>query len=213
MNIVNNFKFIYKTVNDFKKNVKIIAVSKTFSLDYIKPLIDFGHLDYGENKVQEAKNKWSQILITNNNIKLHMLGKLQSNKAEDAVNIFSFIHSLDSEKLAVKLSSLEKKNNKKLKYFIQVNVAEERHKSGIFLSDFKNFLMFCRNELKLGIIGLMCLPPINVSPIKYFSLIRDLAIENNLSDLSMGMSHDYEDAIRCGSTFVRIGSAIFGNRG
>jgi uncharacterized pyridoxal phosphate-containing UPF0001 family protein len=109
MNIVNNFKFIYKTVNDFKKNVKIIAVSKTFSLDYIKPLIDFGHLDYGENKVQETKNKWSQILITNNNIKLHMLGKLQSNKAEDAVNIFSFIHSLDSEKLAVKLSSLEKK--------------------------------------------------------------------------------------------------------
>ena len=212
MNIVNNFKIIYKTVNDFKRNVKIIAVSKTFSLDYIKPLIDFGHLDYGENKVQEAKNKWSQILKTNSKIKLHMLGKLQSNKAEDAVNIFSFIHSLDNEKLAIKLAALEKKYNKRLKYFIQVNIAEEGQKSGVFLSDFKNFLMFCRKELKLDVIGLMCLPPINVSSIKYFFLIRDLAIENNLSDLSMGMSHDYLDAIKCGSTFVRIGSAIFGNR-
>jgi pyridoxal phosphate enzyme (YggS family) len=212
MNIVNNLKIIYKAVNDLKNDVKIIAVSKTFSLDYIKPLIDFGHLDFGENKVQEAKEKWSQILKINNNLKIHMLGKLQSNKAEDAVNIFSFIHSLDNEKLATKLAASEKNNNKRLKYFIQVNIAEEIQKSGIFLNDFKSFLTFCKSELKLDIIGLMCLPPINVSPIKYFSLIKELTIEHNLPHLSMGMSHDYQKAIRYGSTFIRVGSAIFGNR-
>jgi len=212
MNIVNNFKIIYKVVNDLKNDVKIIAVSKTFTLDYIKPLVDFGHLDYGENKVQEAKEKWSQILKINNNLKIHMIGKLQSNKAEEAVNIFSFIHSLDNEKLANKLAAAEKNNNKRLKYFIQVNIAEEEQKSGIFLNHFKSFLTFCKSELKLDIIGLMCLPPINVSPVKYFSLIRELAIENNLPDLSMGMSHDYQEAIRHGSTFLRIGSEIFGNR-
>lgn len=212
MNIITNYKNIINDVYAINKKVTLIAVSKTYPLSYIKPLIDFGHLDFGENKVQEALNKWSKILSELTNLKLHMLGKIQSNKAHDVVSLFSYVHSLDSEKLALKLSKAEKDLSKKLKYFIQINIGSEIQKSGIHINELKNFLNFCKKENNLNIIGLMCLPPIETDPVKYFLQLRNMAHENNFYELSMGMSNDYKTAVENGSTFIRIGSKIFGAR-
>ena len=212
MNIITNYKNIINDVYAINKKVTLIAVSKTYSLSYIKPLIDFGHLDFGENKVQEALNKWSKILSELTNLKLHMLGKIQTNKAHDVVSLFSYVHSLDSEKLVLKLSKAEKDLSKKLKYFIQINIGSEIQKSGIQINELKNFLNFCKKENNLNIIGLMCLPPIEINPVKYFLQLRNMAHENNFYELSMGMSNDYKTAVENGSTFIRIGSKIFGAR-
>ena len=212
MNIITNYKNIINDVYAINKKVTLIAVSKTYPLSYIKPLIDFGHLDFGENKVQEALNKWSKILADLTNLKLHMLGKIQTNKAHDVVSLFSYVHSLDSEKLVLKLSKAEKDLSKKLKYFIQINIGSEIQKSGIQINELKNFLNFCKKENNLNIIGLMCLPPIETDPVKYFLQLRNMAHENNFYELSMGMSNDYKAAVENGSTFIRIGSKIFGAR-
>ena len=212
MNIITNYKNIINDVYAINKKVTLIAVSKTYPLSYIKPLIDFGHLDFGENKVQEALNKWSKITSELTNLKLHMLGKIQTNKAHDVVSLFSYVHSLDSEKLVLKLSKAEKDLSKKLKYFIQINIGSEIQKSGIQINELKNFLNFCKKENNLNIIGLMCLPPIETDPVKYFLQLRNMAHENNFYELSMGMSNDYKTAVENGSTFIRIGSKIFGAR-
>ena len=212
MNIISNYKKIIDEVYAINKKITLIAVSKTYPLSYIKPLIDFGHLDFGENKVQEALNKWSKTLSEFNNLKLHMLGKIQTNKAHDVVSLFSYVHSLDSEKLVLKLSKAEKDLSKKLKYFIQINIGSEFQKSGIQIHELKNFLNFCKKENNLNIIGLMCLPPIETDPVKYFLQLKNMAYENNFYELSMGMSNDYKVAVKNGSTFIRIGSKIFGAR-
>ena len=212
MNIITNYKNIINDVYAINKKVTLIAVSKTYPLSYIKPLIDFGHLDFGENKVQEALNKWSKITSELTNLKLHMLGKIQTNKAHDVVSLFSYVHSLDSEKLVLKLSKAEKDLSKKLKYFIQINIGSEMQKSGIQINELKNFLDFCKKENNLNIIGLMCLPPIETDPVKHFLQLRNMAHENNFYELSMGMSNDYKAAVENGSTFIRIGSKIFGAR-
>ena len=176
------------------------------------PLIDYGHLDYGENKVQEAINKWSKIKLTNKNLNLHMIGKLQTNKVKTAVSLFDYIHSLDSIKLAEKISEEQKKVNKNLKMFIQVNVGDEQQKSGISINELENFYEICSNKLNLNIIGLMCLPPIGVDPSKYFQKMKKINDNLSLNELSMGMSSDYLLAIKYGTSFVRIGSKIFGMR-
>ena len=195
-----------------KTNPTIIVISKTFSLEKIKPLLDSGHFHFGENKIQEAEDKWSEIKKTNKNLQLHMVGRLQSNKAKKAVKLFNFIHSLDSEKLALKLSQSEKELNKKTKLFIQVNLGEEAQKSGIDLKDLDNFYNYCTNDLLLNIIGLMCLPPLNFNSDKYFKILRKSAEKLNLKELSMGMSSDFEKAIINGSTYLRLGTAILGER-
>lgn len=214
--IINNLIDIKKEINlknlDEKSKTKVIAVSKTFSLDKIMPLIDYGHLDYGENKVQEAINKWSKIKLTNKNLNLHMIGKLQTNKVKTAVSLFDYIHSLDSIKLAEKISEEQKKVNKNLKIFIQVNVGDEQQKSGISINELENFYEICSNKLNLNIIGLMCLPPIGVDPSKYFQKMKKINDNLSLNELSMGMSSDYLLAIKYGTSFVRIGSKIFGMR-
>ena len=191
---------------------KIIAVSKTFKIDHILPLIDYGHLDYGENKVQEALEKWTSIKKQNKKIKLHLIGKLQTNKVKYAVKIFDYIHSLDSEKLAKKIAEEQNKQHLKPKIFIQINLGEESQKSGILkenLSDFYNF----SKDLGLNIIGTMCIPPFEEDPSKFFSIMSELNQKNNLSEISMGMSSDYLKAIEFNSTYLRIGSNIFGQRG
>jgi pyridoxal phosphate enzyme (YggS family) len=211
MSILNNFIKIQDIVKSINLNCKIIAVTKSQSFELIKPLLDYGHNHFGENKVQEAKKKWSTTLEYNNNIKLHLVGRLQSNKAEDAVNLFTHIHSLDSIKLAKKLSTSELKFKKKLKYFIQVNLDKDINKGGIFIDELDNLIKLCQAELQLDIIGLMCLPSISSEAIKIFSKLRETAIKYKLPDLSMGMSNDFIDAIKCGSTHIRIGSKIFSN--
>jgi len=212
MSILENYKKIITDFIQFNKKVTLIAVSKTFSLDFIKPLIDFGHKHYGENKVQEAINKWSEIIKTVPDIKIHMVGRLQTNKVKEAVKIFSYIHSLDNEKLANQLAFEERKIGKNLKYFIQVNVGDEPQKSGVSIKDSDFFIDYCISDLKLNVLGLMCIPPVNQSPDKYFLKLKELADKHKLSELSMGMSHDYKEAINCGASFVRIGSSIFGDR-
>ena len=193
-------------------NTKIIAVSKTFTEDRILPLIEFGHTDFGENKVQEAVSKWSVIKSNYKEIKLHMIGKLQSNKVKTAVKIFDYIHSVDSYKLAEKISKEQKKIDKNIKLFIQVNIGSEDQKNGINLKDAKNFLNICVKELQLDIIGLMCIPPNDNKEEKYFTEMFNLKNQLSLNELSMGMSNDYLLAIKYGSTYVRIGSKIFGPR-
>ena len=212
MNILSNYQKIVNDINLTKKKVTIIAVSKTFNINQIMPLIHFGHKDYGENKVQETLDKWKPNLLNENKIKLHMLGRLQSNKVNEAVKIFSYIHSLDSEKLALKLSYAEKTINKNLSYFIQVNITSESQKSGIALNQVDDFINFCLNDLRLNVIGLMCLPPINVDPVPFFKKLNIIGTRNNLNNFSMGMSQDYLQAINLGATYVRIGSGIFGTR-
>ena len=187
-------------------------VTKTFPLDQITPLLEVGHVHFGENKVQEAEAKWLQLKNKYKNLQLHMLGKLQSNKAKKAVNLFNYVHSLDNAKLASKISQFEKELNKKIKLFIQVNIAEENQKTGILLSDLNTFYKYCTQDLSLNIIGLMCLPPIGSVSQKYFQILRKNSEKLNLKNLSMGMSTDYEEAIFHGSTHIRIGTAIFGKR-
>jgi len=191
---------------------KIIAVSKTFLMKDIQPLVQHGHKDFGENKIQEAISKWSDIKEKNPQLKLHMLGKIQTNKVKFLLPLFDYIHSLDNLKLAQKISEEETKKNKKLKIFIQVNIANESQKNGIDVNDLNEFYLKCKNDLNLNIVGLMCLPPQNKEPTEYFLLLKKLAKDLNIFNLSMGMSNDYPEAIKCGSTHLRIGSEIFGKR-
>ena len=190
---------------------KLIAVSKTFKIDHIMPLINHGHQDYGENKVQEATEKWTEIKKENKNIKLHLIGGLQTNKVRNAIQLFDYIHSLDSKKLADKISYQQKEQNVDRKIFIQVNLGKEEQKSGIPEEELLDFYKYCKN-LNLNIIGLMCIPPFNQDSTKYFSRMQELNKKIGLKELSMGMSGDYLNAIKYGSTFVRIGSDIFGQR-
>ena len=194
-----------------EKKPKIIAVSKTFKIDHILPLIEYGHLDYGENKVQEAIEKWEVIKKQKKNIKLHLIGKLQSNKVKSAVKIFDFIHSLDSEKLAKKILEEQQKQNKKPKIFIQINLGEESQKSGINKENLVDFYNFSK-DLGLNIIGTMCIPPFEVDPTKFFDEMKNLNEKIGLNELSMGMSSDYLNAVEYKSTYLRIGSNIFGQR-
>ena len=212
--IVERFKKIQSNItsSNTDKPVNIIAVSKTFSLDHIQPLIDHGHLHFGENKVQEASAKWSEEKKKNKNLRLHMIGKLQSNKAKDAVKLFDFIHSVDNQKLADALAKYQKILNKNLEYFIQVNIANEIQKSGIPVNELDAFYNYCVNEINLNVIGLMVIPPIDQSADKYFKLLNELNKSLALQNMSMGMSADYIEAIKHGSNFVRIGSSIFGSR-
>jgi len=213
MNIIKNFNSILNEITKYPNlNAQIVAVSKTFDLNQIKPLIDIGHLHYGENRVNEAALKWSGELKKNFNLKIHLIGKLQTNKIKDALKIFSYIHSLDSKKLATLLDEEQKKNSIDLKYFIQINIGNEKQKSGIMLDDLDDFINFCKSNTKLNIIGFMCIPPINSSPDFYFKKLKDLADKYNFHQLSMGMSNDYISAVKNGATFLRIGSGIFGER-
>ena len=212
--VVERFKKIKSNIVSLKpiKPVNIIAVSKTFPLEHINPLIEHGHVHYGENKVQEALAKWSEQKKNNQNLKLHMIGKLQSNKAKDAVKIFDYIHSLDSKKLADALAKHQRNLNKKIEYFIQVNIGNEIQKSGLPVSDLDPFYNYCVNEINLKISGLMVIPPNDNNSDKYFKSVNELNKSLALENLSMGMSSDYTDAIKHGATFVRIGSSIFGAR-
>ena len=209
MNSLDNFKVIKEKVYKLQSKSNLIIVTKNRSFETILPIIESGHLHFGENKVQEAKEKWSTFLNDNKNVKLHLIGKLQSNKAKDAFTLFDFIHTLDSEKLVKIFSDLEKSSKKNLKYFIQVNIGNEVQKNGIDESLLADFIIFCKKDLNLNIIGLMCIPPVNLDPLPFFKKMQKLKIDNNLAELSMGMSSDYKEALDCGSTYLRIGSAIF----
>ena len=208
--IKNNIK---NKLIDIKKSdsPNIIAVSKTFAMDKINPLIEHGHLDFGENKVQEALDKWSDIKLKNNNIKLHLIGKLQTNKVKHAVKIFDYIHSVDNEKLAKKISDELNKNQRNIKIFLQVNIGQENQKSGVDVENLENLFLYCK-KINLEVIGLMCIPPVGVDSKEYFNKMRDLSKKLMLKDLSMGMSSDYLKAIEYSSTYLRIGSSIFGER-
>jgi len=209
MFILQNYLNIKAKTVLLNRDVNIVVVTKGQNFENIKPIIDQGHLDFGENKVQEASQKWSEILRNNPRIKLHLIGKLQSNKAKDAFYLFDYIHTLDNEKLAKILSSLENNSKKKIKYFIQVNIGYEIQKNGINLSHVKEFIGFCSKDLKLNIVGLMCIPPLNLDPIPFFEKMQNLKLINNFNELSMGMSTDYNQALNYGATYIRIGSAIF----
>ena len=213
-NILESFNKIKSNINLLRpvKPVNIVAISKTFALDHIKPLIDYGHTHFGENKVQEAISKWRDIKNDRKDLKLHMVGKLQSNKAKNAAEIFDYIHSLDSQKLADIFNACESKNPKKLKYFIQINIGNEAQKSGIPISEAESFYNYCTKENKLNILGLMIIPPNDDNTKKYFKSLDYLNNTLGLKELSMGMSNDYTDAIRNNATYIRIGSAIFGSR-
>ena len=208
--IINRFQNIKSLINN--SNVKIIAVTKTVSYETIRPLVDHGHKHFGENKVQEAQSKWSEVKKNNPNINLHMIGKLQSNKVKAAIKLFDYIHSLDSQKLAESISKHENLINKKLKYFIQVNVGKEKQKSGISIDLLDDFFYYCSKELKINIIGLMALPPNDDKENIYFKNLMELNKSLGLKELSMGMSADYKEALKFETTFVRIGSSIFGDR-
>jgi len=193
-------------------NPKIVVVTKTFPLNKILPLLENGHIHYGENKIQEAENKWIDTKNRYKNLQLHMIGKLQTNKAKKAVKLFNYIHSLDDDRLALKLSHHEKELNKKVKLFIQVNLANEPQKSGIMFNDLNNFYNYCTKDLSLNVIGLMCMPPVDSNSQEYFKKLKKAAEQLNLEDLSMGMSSDYEQAILSGSTYLRLGTTILGER-
>ena len=208
--IVQSFENIKSLINN--SNVKIIAVSKTFSYDHIKPLIEHGHIHFGENKVQECQAKLHKIKQEKPNIRLHMIGKLQSNKAKEAVRLFDYIHSLDNQKLANLLANNEKVANKKLKYFIQVNIAKEKQKSGIGIELLDDFYYYCTKELNINVIGLMALPPNDGNESIHFKNLMELNKSLGLKELSMGMSGDFQEALKYNATFVRIGSSIFGSR-
>ena len=212
MAIQSEIKELLIKNNSQNRDLNIVIVCKTFSMDKILPLIDAGHVHFGENKVQEAELKWKEVKKKHSNIKLHMVGKLQTNKVKAALNIFDYIHSVDNYKLGEKIVKYEKELNKKIKIFVQVNVGEESQKSGISPKNVNQFVNYCKNSLSLNIIGLMCLPPINENPEKYFLYLNQLRNQADLCHLSMGMSNDYQAAIKCGSTFLRIGSKILGER-
>jgi len=211
INIQNLIKSKQSVLADNNTIPKIIAVSKTFKLDHILPLIEHGHIDYGENKVQEAIEKWSKTKSSNNKIKLHLIGKLQTNKVKICLKLFDYIHSLDNEKLARKISDEQKKQNLKPKLFIQVNIGNESQKNGIHIEKLNEFYNICE-KLNLNVVGIMCIPPIDEDPEKSFLKMNNLKKKLNIEELSMGMSADYLIAIKYNSTFLRIGSAIFGSR-
>ena len=210
LNIDNDIKDYLNKLN-INNNPKIIAVSKTFKIDKILPLIDYGHIDYGENKVQEAVEKWTEVKKKYPKLKLHMIGKLQTNKVKFAVQIFDYIHSVDSEKLAKKIADEQNKINKKIKIFLQVNIGDENQKSGINKNNVKQLVNYCK-EISLDLIGLMCIPPADIDPVGYFEEMNKLNENLNFSDLSMGMSSDFLKAAKHHSTYLRIGSSIFGKR-
>ena len=195
-----------------KTDPKIIVVTKTFPLNKIIPLLQNGHIHYAENKIQEAENKWINTKNRYKDLQLHMIGKLQTNKAKKAIKLFDYIHSLDNDKLALKLSHHEKELNKKVKLFIQVKLSEVDQKSGVQLNELNNFYNYCTSELSLNVIGLMCLPPIDSNAHEYFKILKKNAEKLNLKDLSMGMSSDFEQAISNGSTYLRLGTIILGKR-
>ena len=210
---VNNLKKIQNQLHDLSlKKINIIAVSKTFPMSDIDPLIKFGQIHFGENKVQEAIDKWTDIKIKNENLKLHMIGKLQTNKVKYVIPLFDYIHSLDNFKLAEKIAVEQQKKKKELKIFIQVNIGNEPQKNGLLVNDLQEFYDKCTKELKLNIEGLMCIPPQTQDVGKYFKQMNNLNKTINLKELSMGMSEDYLDAVNYGATYIRIGSKIFGNR-
>ena len=213
-NIIESFNKINSNIKKISPNrtVNIVAVSKTFSLEHIMPLIDFGHQHFGENKVQEASAKWKLLKNERKDLKLQMVGKLQSNKAKSAAELFDYIHSLDNQRLADIFSNFERENDKKLKYFIQVNIGNEIQKSGVSINEIDGFYTYCTKEKNLNILGLMAIPPNDQNPKKYFKTLSDLNASLGFKELSMGMSADYEDAINLNATYVRIGSSIFGSR-
>ena len=211
-NIVQNFLNISDELTNINLNPTVIAVSKTFPLCHIKPLIDHGHRVFGENKVQEAKQKWSELKDSLKDLELHLIGGLQSNKSKEAVQLFDYIHSVDSIKLASELSKAEAKLGVKKKYFIQVNVGMEEQKSGVSKKEVVNLLKCCVNEKNLNVVGLMCIPPFDQDPTPHFNHLKELNNDLGLKFISMGMSEDYMNAAKCGSTHVRIGSKIFGSR-
>ena len=210
-NVVKNFDLVKEEISNFKK-ANIVAVSKTFPIGHILPLINHGHQHFGENKVQEAQEKWTSLKNDFPNLKLHLIGKLQTNKVKFALPLFDYIHSLDSIKLAEKISLEQKKKNFKPKIFIQINLGKENQKSGIDEDDLENFYQKCVTEYNLNIIGIMCLPPFDEDPIPFFKKMQNLSASLKLKEISMGMSNDYMDALRFKATYIRVGSKIFGNR-
>ena len=210
LEIKNNIKVHLSELN-INNSPKIIAVSKTFEMNKILPLIDLGHIDFGENKVQEAIEKWSEIKENNSQIKLHMIGKLQTNKVKFAIQIFDYIHSVDSEKLAKKIADEQNKINKRIKIFLQVNIGDENQKSGINKNEVSQLVAYCK-KIDLDLIGLMCIPPINIDPAKYFEEMNQLNKSLGFTELSMGMSSDFLIAAKNLATYVRVGSSIFGQR-
>ena len=210
-NVVKNFNLIKQEIVD-KKNVKLVAVTKTFPISHILPIINEGHTDFGENKVQEAMEKWTSIKQDFPKINLHLIGKLQTNKVKFVLPLFDYIHSLDNFKLANKIAEEQIKKNFKPKIFIQVNIGEEPQKGGVEFGDVENFYKKCVEEFKLNIIGLMSIPPLDKDSKPFFIKMKELSKDLNLKDISMGMSDDYMEAIKQGSTFIRVGSKIFGAR-
>ena len=211
-NVLKNFTIIKQEISD-KKNVKLVAVTKTFPINHILPVINEGHVDFGENKVQEALEKWTSIKQDFPKIKLHLIGKLQTNKVKFVLPLFDYIHSLDSLKLAGKISEQQTIKNFKPKLFIQVNIGNEPQKGGVEIDTVENFYKKCIEDFKLNVVGLMCIPPFDKDSKPYFTKMRELSNNLNLRDISMGMSNDYMEAINQGSTFIRVGSKIFGARG
>ena len=209
MTVVKNYNYILDSLKLSPKKIDLIVVTKSQPLNKINLLIKENHFHFGENRVQEATLKWKDLIINYPQLKLHLIGKLQSNKAQQAFEIFHYIHSLDNEKLANIFSKLERNSLKKIKYFIQVNIANEPQKNGISIDKVTQFVKYCINDLNLNVIGLMCIPPAEGDPTQYFKNLAEFAKINNLSELSMGMSNDYECAIKNGATFIRVGSKIF----
>ena len=215
---LEQLEFIKNKINEIinkkqlKTKPKIIVVTKTFTLEKILPLLEYGHVHYGENKVQEAEDKWGKTKKNYKNLQLHMVGKLQSNKAKKAVELFDYIHSLDNEKLALKISQYQKELNKNIKLFIQLNLADEDNKAGLTINNLNSFYNYCVKKLSLNVVGLMCLPPVDQNTDKYFKLLKKSSKDLNLKELSMGMSSDFENAVANGSTFLRLGTSIMGKR-
>jgi pyridoxal phosphate enzyme (YggS family) len=209
MYIEKNYNYISNTVKSLSAKTELIIVSKNQDIEKINRLIKLNHIHFGENRVQEASLKWKNLILENLQLKLHLVGKLQSNKVKDAFKIFHYIHTLDNEKLAQIFEKLESEQLKKIKYFIQVNIANEQQKNGVSVDKVDQFLKYCVNDLKLNVVGLMCIPPAEGDPSPYFKNLFELAKVNNLKELSMGMSNDYECAINFGATFVRVGTKIF----
>ena len=209
MTVVKNYNYILDSLKLYSRKIDLIVVTKSQPLNKINLLIKENHFHFGENRVQEATLKWKDLIINYPQLKLHLIGKLQSNKAQQAFEIFHYIHSLDNEKLANIFSKLESNSLKKIKYFIQVNIANESQKNGISIDIVTQFVKYCINDLNLNVIGLMCIPPVEGDPTQYFKNLAEFAKINNLSELSMGMSNDYECAIKNGATFIRVGSKIF----
>jgi hypothetical protein len=206
---INKIIKISAEIKKISTNTNLVIVTKNQDQNVITHLVDAGYVHFGENRIQDADKKWKNVIAANKNINLHLIGPVQSNKAKDAYRIFNYIHSLESEKVAKIFSNLDSKQPKKIKYFIQVNIGDEQQKNGVKFSDASNFINFCIKELKLNVVGLMCIPPVNSNSEQYFIKLKKLNDLHGLKELSMGMSSDYLLALKHGATYVRIGSAIF----